>query len=41
MEAVNHYTKAIELDPTFSNSYYNLGLAYHHLGRHQEAIKRI
>ena len=37
-EAIVHYTKALELDPTYSEAHYNLGNAVLRLGRVDDAI---
>jgi superkiller protein 3 len=38
-EAVVFLKKAIELNPEFSEAYYNLGISYERLGKHKDAIK--
>lgn len=38
VEAVEEFKKSIELDPDFTNSYFNLGIAYRKLGKFQESI---
>ena len=37
-EAITHYNKALELDPTYSEAHYNLGNAVLRLGRVDDAI---
>lgn len=38
LEAIEHYHKALEIDPHYADAHYNLGLAFAHLGRFEEAI---
>jgi len=38
-EALDAYTKAIELDPQYATAYNNRGVAYAKLGNHNQAIK--
>ena len=38
LEAIADFTKAIELDPTFSAAFYNRGLSKLFLEKHKEAI---
>jgi tetratricopeptide (TPR) repeat protein len=38
-EAINAYSRAIELNPKLANAYNNRGVAYYHLGNHQQAIR--
>jgi tetratricopeptide (TPR) repeat protein len=35
---IQHYKKAVELDPNFSDFFYNLGLAYYQKGLYKEAV---
>lgn len=35
---ISYYLKAIELDPTFADAYYNLGIIYAHRGQNDTAI---
>lgn len=37
-QALQDYTKAIELDPGFAEAYYNRGVSHYELGRYAEAI---
>ena len=37
-KAIEHYTKAIEIDPDFALAYNNRGVAYYNMGRYNEAI---
>ncbi|PSB04588.1 tetratricopeptide repeat-containing S1 family peptidase [Merismopedia glauca] len=37
-EAIENYTKAIEIDPQYTNAYNNRGIAYGNLGNYQQAI---
>ena len=36
--AINEYTKAIQLDPDYADAYVKRGLSYYDLGQHQYAI---
>ena len=38
-EAASYYRKAIEIKPDFTEAYNNLGIAYIHLGEHENAIE--
>jgi len=38
-EKIRYYSMAIELDPTFPNSYNNRGVSYMELGKHKQAIQ--
>ena len=38
-EAVSHYERALQIDPTPPNSHYNLGLTYRALGRSEDALR--
>jgi tetratricopeptide (TPR) repeat protein len=38
-EAINHYKKALELDPVYTDVLYNLGRTYSDMGQPTEAIK--
>jgi tetratricopeptide (TPR) repeat protein len=38
-EAIEHYDKAIQIDPHYADAYNNRGLAYHNLGENQRAIQ--
>ena len=40
-EAIELLKKAIELNPEFSEAYYNLGISYERLGKHKDAIKML
>ena len=37
-QALEDYTRAVELDPGFTEAYYNRGVSYYELGRYAEAI---
>jgi protein O-GlcNAc transferase len=37
--AIPQWEKAVEIDPNLVNAYYNLGLVYQKLGKHDEAIE--
>ena len=36
--AIEYYSRAIELDETFAEAYFNRGVSYYELGRYQESI---
>ena len=38
-KTIEHYTKALELDPQMGSAYYNRGLAYANIGEYDKAIK--
>ena len=38
-EAIEHYNKAIEINPQFTETYYNRGVVKSVLGKHEEAIE--
>ena len=38
-EAVEHYKKAIELNPRYGNAYYKLGVCYYRMGRLDKALE--
>ena len=38
-KAIEKYKKAVEIDPNFLRTYYNLGLVYLNTGQKDEAIK--
>ena len=40
-EAIEFLEKAIELNPEFSEAYYNLGISYERLGKHKDAIEML
>ncbi len=40
-EAIVFLKKAIELNPEFSEAYYNLGVSYERLGNHKDAIEML
>ena len=40
-EAIEFLKKAIELNPEFSEAYYNLGISYERLGKHKDAIEML
>ena len=40
-EAIVFLRKAIDLNPEFSEAYYNLGIAYERLGKHKDAIETL
>ncbi len=37
-QAIDDYTRAIELDEAFAEAYFNRGVSYYDLGQYQEAI---
>ena len=37
-QAIEDYTRAIELDAAFAEAYFNRGVSYYEVGRYQEAI---
>ncbi len=37
-QAIENYTRAIELDEAFAEAYFNRGVSYYELGRYQDAI---
>lgn len=37
--AAKHFEEAVKADPNFAEAHYNLALALHNLGRHEEAIE--
>ena len=37
-QAIEDYTRAIELDEAFAEAYFNRGVSYYELGQYQEAI---
>ena len=39
--AIENYTKAVEIDPTFTLAYYNLGLLYMEIGDNRKAIDNL
>ena len=39
--AIKNYTKAVEIDPTFTLAYYNLGLLYMEIGDNRKAIDNL
>ena len=38
-EAIEHFDKAIELDPNYVDAWYNKGVVLDNLGEHEEAIE--
>ena len=40
-EAIVFLKKAIDLNPEFSEAYYNLGVSYERLGKHKDAIEML
>lgn len=37
-QAIENYSRAIELDEQFADAYFNRGVSYYELGQYQEAI---
>jgi len=40
-EAIEYFKRAIDLNPDFSEAYYNLGIAYEELGKHEDSIETL
>lgn len=40
-EAIVFFKRAIELNPDFSEAYYNLGIAYEKLGKHEDSVEAL